>query len=74
VEGPYLDRKGLDMAKGGGTLLYGPDKEFFGIGHCSVYEFDGKWYYLSHAYDKARNGMARIFIKEIKFTKDNWIK
>ena len=74
VEGPYLDKKGQDMAKGGGTLLYGPDKEFFGIGHCSVYEFDGKWYYLSHAYDKARNGMARIFIKEIKFTKDNWIK
>jgi len=74
IEGPYLDKEGRDMAKGGGTLLYGPDKEFFGVGHCSVYEFDGKWYFVSHAYDKARNGAARLFLEELKFTKDNWIK
>ena len=74
IEGPYLDKEGRDMAHGGGTLLYGPDADFFGIGHCSVYEFDGKWYFLSHAYDKSKNGMARIFLKKIKFTKDNWIK
>ena len=74
IEGPYLDKDGRDMAKGGGTLLYGPDNDFFGIGHCSVYEFDGKWYFLSHAYDKKRNGEARLFLKQIKFTKDNWIK
>ena len=74
VEGPYLDRQGRDMAKGGGTLLFGPDKDFFGIGHCAVYEFNGKWYFLSHAYDKKRNGEARLFLKQIKFTKDNWIK
>lgn len=74
IEGPYLDQEGRDMAKGGGTLLFGPDKNFFGVGHCSVYEFYGKWYFLSHAYDKERNGAARIFIKELKFSKDNWIK
>ena len=74
ITGPYLDKEGRDMAKGGGTLLYGPDKDFYGIGHCAVYQFDKKWYFLSHAYDKARNGEARLFLKEIKFTKDKWIK
>ena len=74
VEGPYLDRKGQRMDKGGGTLLYGPDSEFFGIGHCSVYEFDGQWYFVSHAYDKSLNGQARLFIRPIEFDKDGWIK
>ena len=73
VQGPYLDKEGRDMAKGGGTLLYGPDNDFFGIGHNSAYQFDGKWYFLSHAYDKARNGEARMFLQELKFGKDKWI-
>lgn len=74
VEGPYLDRQGQRMDKGGGTLLYGPDSEFFGIGHCSVYEFDGQWYFVSHAYDKSLDGQARLFIRPIEFDKDGWIK
>lgn len=74
VEGPYFDKAGKAMEKGGGTLLYGPDEEFFGIGHCSVYEFDGKYYFLSHAYDKNRNGDARLFLKELKFDSDGWIQ
>lgn len=74
IEGPYVDKNGVLMEKGGGTYLYGSDDEFFGVGHCSVYQFDKKWYFLSHAYDKSRNGEARLFLKEIKFDKDGWIK
>lgn len=74
VEGPYLDRQGNRMERGGGTILYGPDKDFFGIGHCSAYEFDGQWYFVSHAYDKAQNGRAKLFIRPINFTSDGWIE
>ena len=74
IEGPYLDKDGKEMAYGGGTRLYGPDDEFFGVGHCSVYEIGKKWYFLSHAYDKSRNGESRLFLRPIKFGKDGWIK
>lgn len=74
IEGPYIDKNGKQMLKGGGTLLYGPNERYYGIGHCSVYNFDGKWYFISHAYDKTKNGAAILFIKEIKFNKKRWIK
>ena len=72
IDGPYLDKEGRDMAHGGGNLLVGPCEEFFGIGHCSVYEFDGKWYFLSHAYDVKENGRAKIFLRELLFDKAGW--
>lgn len=74
VEGPYVDRQGRPMAQGGGTLLYGPDADNFGNGHCSVYDFDGKTYFISHAYVKALGGGARLFIRPLTFDEDGWIK
>ncbi len=73
VEGPYFDREGRAMERGGGTLLYGPDPDYFGVGHCSVYEFDGQVYFISHAYEKACNGMAKLFIRPIRFDEYGWI-
>lgn len=74
LEGPYYDKSGKLMLQGGGTLLFGPNKEFYGIGHCAAYDISGKIYFLSHAYDKHRSGEARLFIKELKFDKNGWIK
>lgn len=74
ARGPYLDKEGKDMAHGGGTYLAGPCEEFFGIGHCSAYEFDGQWYFVSHAYDVKENGRAKLFIRKMQFDKDGWIE
>ena len=74
VEGPYVDDKGQQMLYGGGTLLYGPDAENFGIGHCSVYEFNGQCYFISHAYMKEKGGAAKLFIRPLKFNRKRWIK
>ena len=74
VTGPYKDKNGKPMEYGGGTLLYGPDDEHFGIGHCSAYEFDGKCYFVSHAYVKDQNGAAKLFIRPMNFDKDGWIE
>ncbi|MDE6722076.1 MAG: family 43 glycosylhydrolase [Bacteroidaceae bacterium] len=72
VTGPYVDSKGQLMTKGGGDTLIGPNDDYFGVGHCSAYQFDGQWYFLSHAYEKARNGQAKIFLRKMNFTPDGW--
>ena len=73
IEGPYLDKEGKRMDQGGGTFLYGPNKEYFGIGHNSAYQFDGQWYFVSHAYEKASDGRAKLFIRPFDFDKKGWI-
>lgn len=74
VTGPYIDREGRPMEYGGGTLLYGPDEDYFGVGHCSAYEFDGQCYFISHAYVIAKDGAAKLFIRPMEFDAEGWIK
>ena len=73
ITGPYLDRDGKDLAYGGGTLLVGPDERYYGVGHCSVYQLpDGNWYYISHAYDSEFGARAKLFIRPLQFSPDDW--
>lgn len=37
VTGPYLDKEGMPMDKGGGSLVIEGNKDFAGIGHNSAY-------------------------------------
>lgn len=62
VTGPYLDKDGRDMAKGGGTPLLGEDKNWAGWGGQSVYSFAGKDYIVMHAYEAADNDFHRLKI------------
>lgn len=73
IEGPYLDKKGVDMCKGGGTLLVGETDRYAGVGHCSVYEYDGTWYMVAHGYDKQLKGASKLYLKKIAWKK-GWPK
>ncbi|MCD8304560.1 MAG: family 43 glycosylhydrolase [Prevotellaceae bacterium] len=73
IEGPYLDKEGTRMDEGGGTLLYGPDEQYYGIGHSAAYELDGQWLFLCHAYDKDTNGKAVLFLRTLSFDPQGWI-
>lgn len=73
ITGPYLDRNGNPMAKGGGTYLFGPSEDFFGVGHCAVFEADEQTMFLSHAYEKAYDGRAKLFLCPLQFDADGWI-
>ncbi len=73
IEGPYVDKDGVRMDEGGGTLLYGPSEEHYGIGHSAVYEIDGNWEYICHVYGKDLKGRATIFQARLHFDKDGWI-
>lgn len=71
VAGPYLDKDGKDMASTGGTILVAEGPDYSGVGHCSVYDFGGKWYIAAHGYDKRRNGASKLYLREIDW-KDGW--
>ena len=71
INGPYLDREGREMLQGGGTLVAGPCQQYAGIGHCSVYEIDGRWIFLAHGYDRDKKGASKLFVRDILWV-DGW--
>ncbi len=73
VDGPYKDKNGKKMTKGGGTIIMQGNDEYAGVGHCSVYEFNGKWYIVAHAYSKKHNGASKLLIKELQFDDEGWV-
>jgi arabinan endo-1,5-alpha-L-arabinosidase len=72
VKGPYLDKDGKNMAEGGGTLLLAGNDKWPGLGHNSVYAFDGKDYIVFHAYESADNGLQKLKIAEIFWDQSGW--
>ncbi|WP_347332273.1 arabinan endo-1,5-alpha-L-arabinosidase [Marinimicrobium locisalis] len=72
VTGPYVDKEGTPMNKGGGTVLLKGNEDWYGAGHNSVYTFDGKDYMVFHAYEAADNGLQKLKIAEIEWTDDGW--
>ena len=72
VRGPYLDKEGVSMAEGGGSLLLAGDKNWAGQGGCSVYTFDGKDYLVFHAYEMADNGLQKLRIARLNWDVNGW--
>ena len=71
--GPYRDRAGKDMRKGGGTIVIEGDKrEFEAAGHCAAYHIDGMDIFICHGYSVPLHGQAILIQKEIHWTKDGW--
>lgn len=72
VTGPYLDKSGKSLAEGGGTLVLAGNKNWSGLGHNSAYTFEGKDYLVFHAYEAADNGLQKLKILPISWTKGGW--
>lgn len=78
ITGPYYDKEGNDMRKGGGsqlapspTLKHG-EMEWYGVGHNSVYTFDGNDYIIYHGYDAADNGRSKLIIRQLQWDANGW--
>lgn len=69
VKGPYLDKSGLSLATAGGTLLMEGDKDWYGVGHNSVYTFDDTDYLVFHGYDAADKGRSKLRIEKLGWEK-----
>jgi arabinan endo-1,5-alpha-L-arabinosidase len=72
VTGPYVDKDGKDMAKGGGSLVIAGDKDWKALGHNSAYTFDGKDYMVLHAYETADRYLQKLKVLEMKWDKEGW--
>lgn len=81
VTGPFLDRDGVDLAAGGGTLLLddrgeilGSDR-FIGPGHASVYEATSGQLYLAHHFYDAhprRTSEGSLAVWGLRLDADGW--
>ena len=74
VTGPYIDRDGIELNEGGGTLVIEGDGEnYYAIGHNSVYHFDGKDYMYSHGYDiKDHHGIPKLLVHRVDWDEEGW--
>ena len=60
VEGPYLDKEGVALRDGGGTLVLASEGRYIGPGHCAVLK-DGRNHLLAfHCYDGDDNGVPTL--------------
>jgi arabinan endo-1,5-alpha-L-arabinosidase len=71
ITGPFIDKEGMDMAKGGGTILLQGDKNWYGVGHNAVASYNGTDYIVFHAYDAADNGKSKLRVEKI-FWNNAW--
>ncbi|WP_375325214.1 arabinan endo-1,5-alpha-L-arabinosidase [Flagellimonas sp. GZD32] len=72
IRGPYFDKEGKPLYAGGGTFVAGETEEYAGIGHCAVYDFDGKTYFVAHGYDKKDEGRSKLVVKPIEWDRAEW--
>jgi len=72
LTGPYVDRLGRDLARGGGTLVLAGNPDWPGVGHNGAYTFDGKDYLVFHAYETADHGLQKLKIAEIAWDDAAW--
>lgn len=72
VTGPYLDRGGIDMLNGGGTILLSSHGNIYGPGGQSVYaDADGP-VLVYHYYDGNNNGAPTLGINLLGFDSAGW--
>lgn len=72
IGGPYLDKSGVDLLAGGGTLLLERDGPFIGPGHPSILEEDGRSWLACHFYDGTRRGRSFLAIAPLRWGEDGW--
>ncbi len=72
VMGPYIDRDGVPLMQGGGTLVVKGDERYSGAGHCAVVTFDSQDYMFLHGYDGQADYRSKLLVREIDWSADGW--
>ena len=71
LKGPYVDKDGVAMNKGGGSILLAGDEHWYGVGHNGVSTFDGVDYIIFHGYDAADRGISKLRVEKLDWV-DDW--
>jgi arabinan endo-1,5-alpha-L-arabinosidase len=69
ITGPYVDRSGVNMMSGGGSLLDAGNDRWRGPGGQDV---AGTSVIVRHAYDAQDNGNAKLLISNLNWDSDGW--
>jgi arabinan endo-1,5-alpha-L-arabinosidase len=72
IQGPYLDKNGVRMDEGGGSIVLEGDPDWPGVGHNSAYTFDGIDYLIYHGYDAKDEGKPKLRISPIQWNSNGW--
>ena len=72
VTGPYVDKDGRELTRGGGSLVVDSNDEFVAIGHSAAYHFDGKDYFMAHGYSLSEDGVSKLFFREMTWDEEGW--
>ena len=72
ITGPYLDKNGVRMDYGGGTLVVKGNDKYAAVGHNSVYTFEGTDYLVAHGYDLSDVGRSKLVILEVLWDDKGW--
>jgi arabinan endo-1,5-alpha-L-arabinosidase len=70
--GPYLDRAGTRLDRGGGTPVVAGNARWPGIGHNSVYTFEGRDWFVAHAYDASDRGRSKLKMMQLTWDDAGW--
>lgn len=71
IAGPYLDREGIPMSDGGGSLVLATSGVRIGPGHASIFESADGPRLAYHYYDAQARGAARLGTLPLKW-RDAW--
>ncbi len=72
IQGPYLDKTGVRMDEGGGSIVLEGNPDWPGVGHNAVYTFDGIDYLIYHGYDAKDEGKPKLKISTIQWDSNGW--
>lgn len=70
IQGPYLDRDGVAMTLGGGSIVLEGDKNWNGVGHNAVVSFDGVDWLVFHGYDANDKGRSKLRMEKLSWPGD----
>ncbi len=72
ITGPYVDRDGMPMLEGGGTLIYSGSARWRGPGHNGIYVDNDTFWLLYHSYDADHSGIPTLRIEKLQWDTQDW--
>jgi hypothetical protein len=72
VTGPFVDRNGVSMVSGGGTLFLKTTGKYIGPGQIGILDEGGTNCFSYHYYDGNANGTPTLDIEPLYWTPDGW--
>ncbi|WP_345222372.1 family 43 glycosylhydrolase [Hymenobacter koreensis] len=70
--GPFLDRNGVSLNSGGGTLVLNVSGRYVGPGHAGILQEGGVNYFSHHYYDFEDNGIPKLGLAKLTWSAAGW--